>query len=191
MPRVPTETLLPLDVISDFEHEDGDRLLASVRDRADAIASALTHARANAISVVYVNDAGGRWDGDAPAHVAAALAGPGGDVLRNLVPAGGDRFLFKATYSGFNGTPLPWVLDELGTERVILAGAATEMCVAQTAIDARERGLQVTVLTDACASVDPRNERIALDYLENVTGTVVTTAAEWIAQCRETAGNSR
>jgi nicotinamidase-related amidase len=191
MPRVPTETLLPLDVISDFEHEDGDRLLASLRDRADAITSALAHARDNGIPVVYVNDAGGRWDGDAPAHVAAALAGAGGDVLRDLVPAGGDRFLFKAAYSAFNGTALPWLLGELGTERVIIAGAATEMCVAQTAIDARERGLQVTVLADACARVDARNERIALDYLENVTGTVVTTAAEWIAQSREPAGSSR
>jgi nicotinamidase-related amidase len=191
MPHLAIETLLILDVISDFEHEDGERLLSSLRDRAHPLALALAHARANAIRLVYVNDAAGRWDGDAPAHVASALAGSGGDVLRDLVPDAGDRFLFKAAYSAFNGTALPWVLDELGAERVVLAGAATEMCVAQTAIDARERGLQVTVLADACASVDVRNEQIALDYLENVTGTVVTTTAEWIAQSRQAIGGPR
>ena len=191
MPPLPIETLLLLDVISDFEHEDGGRLLASVRERADALTSALAYARANAVPVVYVNDAGGCWDGDAPAHVAAALAGPGGDVLRDLAPVAGDRFLFKAAYSAFNGTALPWVLDELDAKRVLLAGAATEMCVAQTAIDARERGLQVTVLADACASVDERNERIALDYLENVTGSVVTSAAEWVARSRQAIGDAR
>ena len=62
---------------------------------------------------------------------------------------------------------------------MILAGAATEMCVAQTAIAAREAGLQVTVLHDACAAVDPRNEQIALEYLEHVTGSVVLPVERW------------
>jgi nicotinamidase-related amidase len=181
MPRQAVETLLILDVISDFQHEDGERLLASLRERAGALAVALARARSDAIPVVYVNDAAGRWDGDAPAHVASALAGAGGDVLRDLVPVADDRFLFKAAYSAFNGTALPWVLDDLGAERVVLVGAATEMCVAQTAIDARERGFQVTVLADGCASVDARNERIALAYLENVAGCVVTRVGDWVA----------
>jgi nicotinamidase-related amidase len=44
------------------------------------------------------------------------------------------------------------------------------MCVAQTAIAARERGFKVSVLVDACATVDERMEEISLDYLENVVG---------------------
>jgi hypothetical protein len=48
-----------------------------------------------------------------------------------------------------------------------------------SAIDARERHFQVTVLRDACATVDPVNERIALDYLERVTGTVIATVQQW------------
>ena len=136
---------------------------------------------------IYVNDAGGRWDGDAPGHVARALAGPGGDVLCDLMPGRGDRFLFKAAYSAFDATPLSRVLDELHAERVVLVGAATEMCVAQTAIDAREHGLQVTVIADACASVDVANERIALDYLQNVVGSVVTTGDTWVDRARDVA----
>jgi nicotinamidase-related amidase len=175
-----TQALIVLDLIDEFEHADGDRLLSSLRERAGALRAALEHARRSGTDVVYVNDAAGRWDGDAPGHVHDALAAAGGDVLRALVPRPGDLFVFKAAYSAFDGTPLARILDERRVERIVVVGAATEMCVAQTAIQAREHGLQVTVLRDACASVHPGNERIALAYLENVTGTFVLDAESWI-----------
>ncbi len=46
----------------------------------------------------------------------------------------------------------------------------TEGCVAQTAIAARELGFKVTVLAVACATVNERLERVALEYLEAVAG---------------------
>src|SRR4051812_24151660 len=58
------EALLVLDVINDFEHEDGDRLLASLAARAPALERALAHARGRALAVIYVNDARGCWDGE-------------------------------------------------------------------------------------------------------------------------------
>jgi nicotinamidase-related amidase len=45
--------------------------------------------------------------------------------------------------------------------------------VAQTAIDARELGFKVSVLAQACATVDERLERVALEYLEAVAGVFV------------------
>jgi nicotinamidase-related amidase len=175
------EALLVLDVINDFEHEDGQRLLASLAARMPALERALAHARERALDVIYVNDSQGEWDGERSAHVARALAGIGGEVVERIAPTGDDRFLFKGRYSAFDGTPLARLLGELSVMRVILVGAATEMCVAQTAIAAREIGLQVTVLRDACAAVDPRNEEIALEYLERVTGSVVIPVESWCA----------
>lgn len=172
------EALIVLDVISTFEHEDGESLLTSMRTGAPSLLRALAHARGR-ISVIYVNDAHGEWDGDAPRHVARAVAGKGGDVVTTLAPSPGESYLFKPRYSGFDGTALGHVLDDLGVTRIVLAGAATEMCVAQTGIDARELGLQVTVLHDACATVDPANERVALEYLEHVTGCFLLSAAIW------------
>jgi nicotinamidase-related amidase len=52
---------------------------------------------------------------------------------------------------------------------------ATEMCVTQTAIAARELGFKVTVLAGACACVEERLERIALEYLREVAGVFVET----------------
>ena len=183
------EALIVLDVVTTFEHEDGVRLLESLRLRGPAIRRALEYARSR-VPVIYVNDAHGDWDGDAPGHVAEALAAQGGDVLRRIAPAAGDRFIFKAAYSAFDDTPIARVLGELGVTRILLAGAATEMCVAQTAIGARERGLQVTVLRDACATIEPDDERIALEYLEQVTGSVIATVDEWSRRGGSDAGDA-
>lgn len=49
-------------------------------------------------------------------------------------------------------------------------GSATEMCVTQTAIDARERELKVTVLEPACAHLHAEDARVALVYLDRVVG---------------------
>ena len=72
--------------------------------------------------------------------------------------------LLKHRYSGFDHTALELLLGDLHVERLVLAGAATEGCVVQTAIDARERGFKVTIVADACATTDPHLEEIALRY---------------------------
>jgi nicotinamidase-related amidase len=166
----PHDALLVVDVINTFDHEDGDLLLASFRSRVDAIAAVLCRHRRLGTPVIYGNDAAGRWDGDAPGHVRRAAAARGGDVVSRLAPVPGDLFLFKRRYSAFDGTPLRHVLGDLGVDRVLLAGAATEGCVVQTGIDAREQGLKATIFAAACATVDEEVERVALEYAERVAG---------------------
>jgi nicotinamidase-related amidase len=171
------DVLLLVDVVNRFEHEDGEALLASYRRRHEGMVAALERARAEDIPVVYANDNDGLWDGDAPGLVRAAIAGKGGDLIAAIAPAPGDRFVVKPRYSAFDHTPLVLILRELGAERLLLAGAATEMCVVQTAIDARELGFKLTVLADACATTDERLERLSLEYLEQVVGARLGRAA--------------
>ena len=59
---------------------------------------------------------------------------------------------------------------KLEGRRVLLVGAATEGCIVQTAIDARELGLKASILVDACATTDPDLEAVALRYAESVVG---------------------
>jgi len=164
------DALLLVDVVNDFEHEDGAELLESFRKRHEGLVHALGRARAEELPVVYANDTFGVWDGDAPGLVRRALAGIAGELIEAIAPQEGDTFLVKPRYSAFDHTPLDLILRGLEVERLVLAGASTEGCVAQTAIDAREHGLKVSVLADACATVDERLERVALDYLEAVAG---------------------
>jgi nicotinamidase-related amidase len=157
--------------VNDFRHEDGDQLLASFRERHGALITALEAARTAGIPVIYANDNQGVWDGDGPGQVRKAVEeGQGGELVAAIVPQEGDRFVVKPRYSAFDHTPLDIILRDLEVERILLAGAATEACVVQTAVDAREKGFKVTVLADACATTDERLERIAFEYLEEVVG---------------------
>jgi nicotinamidase-related amidase len=168
------DALLLVDVIQHFRHADGERLLESFRERLPGLREALAAARDRGVPVVYANDNDGIWDGDAPALVRRAIEeGRGGDLVAAIRPQPGDRFVTKPRYSAFDVTPLELILRGLEVERLLLAGAATEMCVAQTAIQGRELGFKVTVLAEACATTDPELEQVALTYLERVVGTVV------------------
>jgi nicotinamidase-related amidase len=170
------DALLLIDLFNSFKHEDGDALLDSYRRRLDGMVAALERARSAGIPVIYANDNEGIWDGDGPGLVRKALAGRGGALVRKVTPQEGDRFVVKPRYSAFDHTPLELILRELEIERLLLAGAATEMCVVQTAIDGRECGLKISVLADACATTDERLERISFEYLTDVVGVRVDRA---------------
>ena len=167
------DALLFVDVIQDFEHEDGDVLLDSFRERRPAMVRALEDARRRDVPVIYANDNHGIWDGDGRALVRRAVEGRGGDVVAPVAPREGDRLVVKPRYSAFDHTPLVLILRELEIERILLAGAATEMCVVQTAIDAREEGFKVTILAGACATADESMERLAFEYAEQIVGAFV------------------
>jgi nicotinamidase-related amidase len=171
--RPSSDALLLVDLVNDFQHEGGEPLLESFRARHEGVVRALGRARAADVPVLYANDNFGAWDGDAPRLVRRALEGRGGELVAAIAPQDGDRFVVKPRYSAFDHTPLVLILRSLEVERLLLAGASTEGCVAQTAIDARELGFKVSVLADACATVDERIEQIALSYLEAVVGAVV------------------
>jgi nicotinamidase-related amidase len=157
------DALLVIDVLNDFRHDGGDRLLASFRGRASGLITALNHARANGIPVVYVNDNYGDWSGDRASLLARA-------VISELAPREDEPLIFKPRYSAFDHTALELLLRELGVERLLLAGGSTEGCIVQSGIDARELGFKVTILTAACATVDEEREEIALCYAESVAG---------------------
>jgi nicotinamidase-related amidase len=167
----PGDALLVVDVINDFTHDDGDRLHASFRERLDAMTGVIAAARTAGVPIVYVNDERGRWDSNAPALVQAVLASErGSEMARKLAPEPDDHVLLKHRYSAFDHTPLDLLLEHLRVGRIVLVGAATEGCVVQTAIDAREHGLKATILIDACATTDPELEATALKYAEQVVG---------------------
>ena len=165
------DALLLVDVINDFRHEDGEKLLAAFRGRHAGLVAAVEQARGNEIPIVYANDNRGVWDGNRDRLVADAVEnGLGGELVDTIAPDENDRFVVKPRYSAFDHTPLELILRSLDIERILLAGMSTEGCVVQTAIDGRELGFKITVLRDACASPDERLEQVALAYLEEVVG---------------------
>ena len=157
------DALVLVDVLADFGHPDGEALFAAFREAVPSLQAAVASARAAGIPVVYANDDFGTWAGDRGRVLAEARRRcPEPELIDAVAPQPGDPFLCKPRYSAFDRTPLELLLREREVRRLVLAGTATEMCVAQTAIDARERDLKVTVVADACICIDVAMERIAL-----------------------------
>ena len=97
---------------------------------------------------------GGPW----PAHCVAGTAGAAFSNQLDL-PAGA-VVVSKAdsadadAYSAFNGTSLAAQLHARGVNRVVVGGLATDYCVLNTVIDAREHGFEVLIVPEAMRAVD-------------------------------------
>ncbi len=66
---------------------------------------------------------------------------------------------YSAFFENDQTTPtgLEGYLRNRGVERVVLAGLATDFCVAWSALDAARLGFAVTVIEDACRAIDLDN----------------------------------
>lgn len=76
----------------------------------------------------------------------------------------------KPSYSIFegvdeNGTALTDILSARGIDSVDVAGIATDYCVLASSMDAKDFGLDVTVLTKLTSGVAPESSAAALDKL--------------------------
>jgi nicotinamidase-related amidase len=173
------DALVLVDVLANFGHEDVDAMFAAFRDAHGHIQEAIASARSAGIPVVYANDDFGTWSGDRGRVLEEARRRcPEPALIDAIAPEPDDPFLCKPRYSAFDHTPLDLLLRAHEVGRLLLAGTATEMCVAQSAIDGRELGYQITVLPEACAAVDPTNSQVALRYLEHVVGARIGLGAE-------------
>jgi nicotinamidase-related amidase len=172
------DCLLLVDVFDTFDHEDGPVLHACFNERFAGLRDLVRTFREGDDPIVYANDSSGVFDGDAAGVVEKARLGPAGSMVDQIAPRREDRFVLKPRYSAFDHTPLELILDQLAIERIFVAGMTTEGCVAQTAIDARELGYKVTVVTSACCTIDLEVEDIALAYLERVVGVRLAMTAD-------------
>jgi len=119
---------------------------------ADVIKHARTLAdafRRSGLPVVLVNVAGGapgraeqpRRSGDFPAGWT--------DLVPELNQQPQDHLVTKRTWGAFIGTDLEQYLKSLGVTQVVIVGVSTSIGVESTARQAYERGLNVTLATDA------------------------------------------
>jgi nicotinamidase/pyrazinamidase len=94
-----------------------------------------------------------------------------------------DKVVSKATerseeaYSAFAGTDLERFLRSRGVRRLFVGGLATDYCVRQSVLDARQAGFDVVVLEDAIGAVDvnPGDGARALEEMRQAGATVGQT----------------
>ena len=162
--------LLIIDMISDFEFEDGHRLFRNALPAARKIVRLKQRARDARIPAIYVNDNFGQWRSDFRQLVHRCVNQPvrGMPIARMLVPDDEDYFVLKPANSGFFSTPLRTLLQLIGVETLVLTGVASNRCVLFTAADAYVRNYQLVVPRDCVAANNPKDNELALQYFKRV-----------------------
>jgi nicotinamidase-related amidase len=162
--------LLLIDVISDFEFVDGEKLFKFVPTVADCIAALKKRAKKNDVPVIYINDNFGKWQDDFQKTIAfcSRKDSRGSEIVKLLKPEFDDYFVLKPKHSAFYSTSLGLLLEELKTENLIITGFSTDICVLFTANDAYMRGFRLFIPEDCVAAVKDADNRHTLKYIERV-----------------------
>lgn len=133
-------------VLVDFQNEylAGDLALSGVNEAVERAVVLLKAARAaggRIIHVAHQGRPGGAFDRDAER----------GQIIAQMRPLVSEPVVEKTKPNAFFGTNLAELISEDGAE-LIVAGFMTHHCVSSTTRSAVERGYQVTVVADACAT---------------------------------------
>ena len=127
----------------------------------------LERARAMGIPVIYVRDSHHRNDPELEIWPDHCLEGTwGAQIIDALSPAPEDYVLKKNYFNAFIGTKLQATLKKLGTETIIFTGWRTHVCVAQTAIEAFQRGYRILVAGDCVDSTTQVEHECGLNMLQ-------------------------
>ena len=162
--------LLLIDVITDFDFENGEELLKNALPAAHNLARLKKKAKDARVPVIYVNDNFGKWQSDFKKLLSHCLgkSAKGNRIAKLLKPAETDYFVLKPKHSGFYSTTLEVLLEHLQSKTLILTGVTTDICILFTANDAYVRDYNLVIPSDCVASVEKKEIGHALKYIERV-----------------------
>jgi nicotinamidase-related amidase len=162
--------LLLIDVITDFEFEDGEKLFKNTLPMAKKLAALRLKAKEANVPVIYVNDNFGKWQSNFKKLLEHALHEKtlGSKIAEMLKPDDEDYFVLKPKHSGFYSTTLDLLLEYLQCKTLILTGITTDICILFTANDAYMRDFNLIVPSDCVAAVDKKENRYALSHIKRV-----------------------
>ena len=162
--------LLLIDFMNPLDFDGAKALAPRALKAASCTAKLKARMRAQRSPVIYANDNFGRWEADFNAIVAdCERRGGASSAMANLLaPTADDRSVLKPRHSAFFGTPLEFLLAELGVHRLVLTGLAADSCVMFTAHDAYLRQYDLWIPADCVASEKDAWRRDALAYMARV-----------------------
>jgi nicotinamidase-related amidase len=170
--------LVVVDMLNAYSHSEADRLAERVGEAMPGIRTLLDRAGDAELPVIYVNDNYGDWHTSSQELAETAMEGVHPELVEPVLPAEDHSFVIKARHSVFYETPLEYLLDQLGIDRLILAGQVTEQCILYSALDAHVRHFRVVVPTDAVAAIYDHLAEAALEMMERNLSAELCAAGE-------------
>ena len=161
-----SSALVVIDMLNRYDFDDADRLAESAAGVVPKIADLLARARDEDTPIIYVNDNYGDWNSSAEELLQHGLEGRHPELVEPLRPPEDAAFVIKARHTIFYGTPLEYLLQSEGIDRLVLTGQVTEQCVLYSALDAYVRHIDVAVPRDAVAHIDQDLADAAIAMME-------------------------
>lgn len=172
--------LIIIDMQHDFISEGAPIECPGGRDIIPNIQKAKKWAKENDVPVFYTRethrrqkvDYGLELERSEPQHCLEGTKGV--EIIDELKPEDDDYVIIKRRYSGYYLTDLEILMREFNKKALILTGAATNVCVYATALDAMQRDVKAIVLSDCVAGTSIELHKAFLDNIDYVIGDVVT-----------------
>ena len=124
-------------------------------------------ARRRGVPVIYVCDCHKEDDAELLLWNDHMLEGSyGSQIIEEVAPQPCDFVVQKNLFNGFIHTDLQSVLDMLNVRRLLFAGWRTDVCVAQTAIEAFYRGYHVAIALDGTDSTSQKEHEYGISLME-------------------------
>ncbi|CAM3231165.1 cysteine hydrolase [Pseudomonas floridensis] len=109
----------------------------------------IADARSAGIAVFHI-----RHESDDEAAGIFARGSSGAEIQPAVAPAGDEPVVVKRHINAFRDTDLKQQLDRFGVQEVVVIGAMSHMCIDAVVRAAADMGYPVTVLHDACATLE-------------------------------------
>lgn len=175
--------LLLIDFINPMDFDGGERLAPRAVAAARATRRLKRQAVAEGVPVIYVNDNFGDWRASFEVVMRRCeSSGRGRELAALLRPEAADVSILKPRHSAFYGTPLEFLLDELGSDALVLTGLQAHICVLFTAHDAYLRRYRLWVPRDCVASERVESEEGTLRHLGEIAAADTRPAAALAAE---------
>jgi nicotinamidase-related amidase len=182
--------LLLVDFLNFMDFDTAEALAPHAIRAARAAKALKAKLKRSRVPAIYANDNFGHWESDIRAVVQTCIerGGASRTLAELMAPEPGDRSILKPRHSAFFGTPLEFVLDELGAKRLVITGLTTDSCVMFTAHDAYVRGYEVWIPADCVASEKAAYTREALSHMARVLKASVDPSAVPLPKAFSTRG---
>ncbi len=139
-------------IVIDLQNEylpTGKLPLAGIEAAVANAARVIAAARAAQLPVIHIRHEFAH--NEMPAFVPGS---EGAQIQAAVAPHEGEPVILKNQVNAFLGTPLKSLLEGLGVRELVVVGAMSHMCVDAAVRAAADLGFAVTVIHDACATLD-------------------------------------
>jgi len=157
----------------------------------ERIATAIRSARASGVQVFYVfvgfrpgyPEIGqrSRWFGTIAKSGDFITGDVGTEIHPEVAPESGDILVKKLRVGAFAGSDLEVLLRSRGIGSLALTGIATGGVVLSTVRHAADLDFRLSVLSDACADMDPEVHKVLLEKVFPRQANVLTVD-QWVAE---------